>query len=185
MNKLQEYVFLNCSRELEEVKRSHIVNVKSQLSLEECTLIYKYSEDGYEHLNERLRISKGKDFSEFGILLDQTLAKLPNYEDITYRAIDLTDNEMLRYIDARRNNTTLVEYSFISASRSKTVAYQFGKTCQFRIFSRSGKNIEEFTKYGNHHPQSEQEVLFRPNLNFKVLEVIKQSEKTIVTLFEI
>ena len=185
MNKLQEYVILNCSRELEEIKNRNIGGVYSILTLEEHALIYKYTEDGYESLNEKLRLSKGKDFSEFGKFLDKTLSKLSNYEDITYRSVDLTNNEWQKYIEAKENNGILVEHSFISASRSKAVAYEFGRSCQFRIFSRSGKDIGEFAKYGIHHPQNEKEILFRPNLKFEVLEVTKQGETTLITLEEV
>jgi|GEM_PF-6688178 hypothetical protein len=83
------------------------------------------------------------------------------------------------------NELLLVEHSFISASRSKAIAYEFGKRCQFRILSRTGKNIEEFAKYGVHHPQNEKEILFRPNLKFEVLEITKQDQKTLITLAEV
>jgi hypothetical protein len=182
--RLFKYVIHNLSRELEEVKTSEIVYVKSDLSLEERTLIYKYTEDGYEQLNERLRVSKGKDISEFGKLLDKTMAKLPDYEDITFRAADLTDIELQNYLSAHENNGILVEHSFVSTSKSKVIAYGFGKTCRFTIVSKSGKDIEPFAKYGAHHPQNEKEVLFRPNTRFKVLEVTKEGKYTLITLEE-
>jgi len=50
------------------------------------------------------------------------------------------------------NELLLVEHSFISASRSKAIAYEFGKRCQFRILSRTGKNIEEFAKIWSSSP---------------------------------
>ena len=53
------------------------------------------------------------------------------------------------------------------------------------IYSRTGKNIEAFAKYGIYHPQNEKEILFRPNLRFKVLQVTKQHHKTLITLEEI
>ncbi|HEY8782805.1 MAG TPA: ADP-ribosyltransferase [Mucilaginibacter sp.] len=181
VTKLLQYVITNCSREFEEVKSRNISDV---LSFEEQAIIYKYTEDGYERLNERLRISKGKEFSQFGKFLDKALAKLPNYEDVTYRAVDLTNTELQKYIDAKENNSILVEHSFISASKSKAIANGFGKSCRFRIFSRSGKNIEEFAKYGINHPQNEKEILFRPNSRFKVLEVTKYEQYTLITLEE-
>jgi len=53
------------------------------------------------------------------------------------------------------------------------------------IYSRTGKNIEAFAKYGIYYPQNEKEILFRPNLRFKVLQVTKQHHKTLITLEEI
>lgn len=185
MTNLEEFVSLKVSRELEEVKASAIANVNSLLSIEERTLIYKYTEDGYGKLNEALRISKGKNYTDFGYYLDKTLAKLPSYEDILYRSADLSQFELQKYLDANKNNSILVEHSFISTSKSKTIAYGFGKNCLFRMLSRSAKNIEEFSKYGSHHPQNEKEVLFRPNCKFRVLEVTKPDNYTLITLEEV
>jgi len=183
MTKLEEYVRNYCSRELIEARKKSATI--GYLSSEEHALIYKYTEDGYESVNEKLRLSDGRDYSDFGKFLDRTLAKLPDYEDIAYRAVNLTPFEMQKYLDAYANNSILVEHSFISASKSQAVAYEFGNSCQFRIFSRSGKDIEAFAKYGTHHPQNEREVLFRPNCRFEVLEVTKRDNKTLITLEEV
>ncbi len=69
-SKLFKYVSSFLDREFAEVKISPIADVDSILSLEERTLIYKYSEDGYENLNISLRKSLGKNNTEFGRLLD-------------------------------------------------------------------------------------------------------------------
>jgi hypothetical protein len=185
MTALLEYVNNNYSKELNEVKNSPIAKVDSNLSLEERTLIYKYTEDGFEYLNEILRLSGGKKTTEFGKLLDKTLSKLPNYEDILYRSADLTVFEMQKYLDAFKNNGILVEHSFISTSKSKAIAYGFGKNCHFRILSRTAKNVEAFAKYGVHHPQNEKEVLFKPNSKFRVLEITNSGEATLITLEEV
>jgi hypothetical protein len=185
MKKLEEYVSLNLSRELKEVKLRNIANVNNPLSIEECTLIYKYTEDGFEQLNEILRASKGENYTEFGSLLDKTISKLPNYEDILYRSVNLSQFELQKYLDAANKNSILVEHSFISTSKSRRIAYGFGENCQFRILSRSAKDIEEFSKYGSYHPQNEKEVLFRPNCKFKVLGVTKSDSYTLITLEEV
>ncbi len=88
------------------------------MSIEERTLIYKYTEDGYESLNEKLRVSEAKELTVLGKFLVNAIAKLPDYEDITYRAADLTANELKKYLDAQKNNSILVEHSFISTSKS-------------------------------------------------------------------
>ncbi|GAA3976196.1 ADP-ribosyltransferase [Mucilaginibacter dorajii] len=183
MKKLDEYVHQYCSRELIEVQKK-LVNT-DLLRLEEHALIYRYTEDAYETLNEQLRLSGGQNSSDFGKFLNKTLAKLPDYEDIVYRAVNLTAFELQKYLDAYSNNTILVEHAFISASKSKAIAYQFGNSCQFRIFSRNGKDIEAFAKYGLYHPQNEKEVLFKPNSRFIILEVTKQGDKTLITLEEV
>jgi predicted house-cleaning noncanonical NTP pyrophosphatase (MazG superfamily) len=166
MTKLEAFVHENYQREFDEVRKGPIADVETVLTTEERTLIYKYTEDGFAYLNEFLRKNHGQEITEFGKLLDKVLSKLPNYVDIVYRVVDLTNYELEKYSVAETNNSILVEHSFVSASRSKFIAYEFGKSCQFRIFSKRGKQIESFAKYGIHHPQSEKEVLFRPNCRF-------------------
>ena len=185
MTKLVAYVCKNYTRELDEVKNSEIANVFSDLSIEERTIIYKYTEDGYAGLNETLRHTTGKEITEFGRFLDKTISKLPDYVGITYRCVDLTDHELQKYFNAKTNNTILVEHSFISASKSKFIAYEYGRNCQFRIISKTGKEIEAFAKYGSHHPQNEKEILFHPNCKFKVLEITKNDQQTLITSEEV
>ena len=59
MTELQDYVTSNLSRELKEVGRRKIVDEGNILSAEEQTIIYKYTEDGFEGLNASLRASNG------------------------------------------------------------------------------------------------------------------------------
>ena len=185
MNKLRQYVTDNCAWELEEIKNKNLFIVQNVLSLEEHVIIFKYTEDGYESLNENLRLSEGKNLSEFGKYLDKTLNKLPDYKGIAYRSVKITDNELQKYLKAKENNSILVEHSFISASKSKAIANEFGRNCQFTIYSKSGKEIEKFAKYGLQHPQNEKEILFKPNLQFEVLEITKQGDKTLIIIEEI
>ena len=82
-------------------------------------------------------------------------------------------------------NTILVEHSFISTSKSIGIASMYGKSCQFTIIRRTGKEIEEFTKYGVHNGQNEKEILFRPNRRFTVLEVTKLEDGTLILMEEV
>jgi len=185
MNALEKYVGDYLSRELNEVRNSPNASVEDKLSLEERVVIYKYTEDGYQQLNEDLRDKNGQNDGAFGRFLDATLEKLPDYEDIVYRAAVLTNDELQKYIDAFIKNAILVEPTFISASKSKLIAYQFSGNCLFRIICRTGKNIEQFAKYGIYHPQNEKEVLFKPNCKFKVLEITNQKQFAFISMEEI
>jgi hypothetical protein len=51
--------------------------------------------------------------------------------------------------------------------------------------SRTGKDVEKLSKFGKGSLFNEKEVLFRPNRNFKVLEVTKESDYALITMEEI
>ena len=88
------YVTTHLQSELKIVKNGPIALVESPLTLEERTLIYKYSEDGYETVNRSLRNSKGKNNTKFGNLLECILKKLPDYKGLVYRSVDLKTEEL-------------------------------------------------------------------------------------------
>jgi hypothetical protein len=184
-SKLVKYVEDYLGYELNAISSGPIAQVKSVLSLAERALIYKYSADGYESVNEALRKSRGKDNTTFGELLGITLKKLPDHKGLVYRNVNLSSAELAVYIDACEKSTILVEHSFISASRSISVASMFGGNCRFTMISQSGKAIEEFAKYGIDSGQNEREVLFGPNSKFDVLEVTKMNDHTLIIMEEV
>jgi hypothetical protein len=158
----KEYLF----REIQEIENSNRLNVLPALTVYEKAIIYKYSEDGYLDLNERLRISEGKDISSFGLLLDECLSKLPDYQGIVYRGVEMTYNELDKYRLAFIEERGVTEHFFLSTSESKEKAYEWCKgryRVLFRILSKRGKLIKSIAKY-----EVEREVLFRYNSNFAV-----------------
>jgi hypothetical protein len=102
--KLVKYVSSYLDREFLTVNTGPIADLVSVLSLEERTLIYKYFEDGYEGVNSILRKSLGKNNTEFGRLLDNTLRKLPDYKGVVYRSVNLTSSEIEKYEVACEKN---------------------------------------------------------------------------------
>jgi hypothetical protein len=58
----EEYAKEYLTREIQEIENSNRLNVLTDLTVYEKAIIYKYSEDGYLDLNERLRVSEGKIF---------------------------------------------------------------------------------------------------------------------------
>lgn len=159
--------------------------LSSRLDIYEETIIYKYSVDGYEDLNELLRRTSGNRNSQFGRFLRASLQKLPNYIGLVYRAANLNKAELNRYQKHLRTGELLNEYSFVSSSRSRVIAMAFGANCLFRIWSKSGKSIEEYAKFGIANAQNELEVLFLNNCRFKVVDISNESEYTLITMFEV
>lgn len=99
---------------------------------------------------------------------------------MVYRKVYLTANELKRYQNAFKNDTQIKEYAFISTSKSRLNAMHFPGNCLFRIHSKTGKEIEKIAKF-----DIEKEILFRPNINFKVLEIGKEDNYTLITMEEI
>src|ERR1700753_679175 len=117
--KLNRYVAKNLSLELKEGTDRNFSVRDLTLTLEEQALIYRYTEGGYASLNETLRANNGHYMPEYGRFLADALAKLPDFEDIVYRAADLSTYQLKKYEAANEKNVILVEPSFISTSKSK------------------------------------------------------------------
>lgn len=180
---VEEYAKKYLSLEIKDIERSPI-NDYGELSIYEKALIYKYSNDGYDDLNEQLRISKGGT-SDYSKLLNTSLNKLPNFEGLVHRCVDLTPVELQVYIDAEKQNKIVIEYPFISTSKSEFTAYAFGRNVKFTIYSKTGKEIEKFAKFGLHNPPNEKEVLFKSGRSFNVLEVTKDRGYTLIIMEEV
>lgn len=164
---LEEYAKEYLFREIHLIESSEErLNALPELTVYEKAIIFKYSDDGYEDLNERLRLSEGKDISTFGKLLDECLEKLPDYQGRIYRGVNLSKKYLNRYLEAFQNNTLITEPFFISTSESQLASRMFGRSVQFQILSKTGKSIREIVKF-----EDEKEVLFRYNTSFEILDI--------------
>jgi hypothetical protein len=158
---IEEHAQIHLYKEIEVVQKNDELNKYPELSVAEKAIIYKYSEDSYADLNERLRTDKP--ITEFGTFLNETLEKLPNYEGLVFKGVNLSPSQIEVYTNAYEHDTAVVEKAFVSTSIKKSIAYQFGK-CLFAIDSIKGKDISSFTKH------KEFEVLFKNNSAFEVLD---------------
>lgn len=166
--KVKTFVSRYLRNELRVIQTSQRNISLPELDSYEKALIYYYSEEGFEEVNERLRHSNGQDLSEFGSLLNQTIKKLSNYTGLVYRNVNLTQNQIEKYENALRNQLVITESTFTSCSRSKLVANQYGGNVMFRMLSKTGKSIEAVAKYGLYDPPNEKEVIFAPNTEFSL-----------------
>ena len=184
-NAIEKYSKQNLLREIRAIKNSDRNTEVPELTIYEKSIVYKYSEDGYETVNEILRDSKGKENTEFGKLLNIVLDKLPSFDGLVYRSANLTTLELQRYSEALKTKDSLKEYSFISTSKSRLTAMAFNGNVLFRMYSRSGKEIEKIAKFGPSDPPNEKEVLFKFNRKFKVLEIKEETNYSLITMEEI
>jgi hypothetical protein len=179
---LEEYATEYLYREIKLIEFSEErMNALPELTVYEKAIIFKYSEDGYEDLNEKLRLSKGKDISDFGILLDECLSKLPDYQGIVYRGADFPKYKIDQYVIKLSNNESITEHAFLSTSLIANEAYKYGMTT-LRIFSKKGKTIGSISKY-----QNEKEILFRFNTKFEIIAIDfdKENHKYLISLEEL
>jgi len=123
--------------------------------------------------------------TEFGKLLVKSLAKIPDYEGLVFRSVNLTKPELEKYKHALDSNTLITEPTFVSTTKSRLIAMAFNGNTLFRIFSKTGKAIEKIAKFGIHNPPNEKEILFRPNRIFRVLEITEELSKTVITMEEV
>lgn len=85
---LAEYANEYLEKEIRIVERFN--DVYSFLTVHEKAIIYKYTEDGYESLNEQLRISNGSNISEFRVHLKNALENIPSEYNLAYRGVNLS-----------------------------------------------------------------------------------------------
>lgn len=182
---IKGYVEKHLSKELHLVTNSKRVQNLVELNVYEICIIYKYSDDGYQSLNERLRNLKS--ISLFGKYLNHCLKKLPNYKSLCYRTISCTKSDLNKYYDAFIDDLTIKEPSFLSCTKSMNLARQFNESPLFIILSKNGKDIEKFAKFGlESFGQNEKEILFKNNSRFKVLNITESVDRSItITLEEI
>ena len=178
MNSTETFVKQRLPNFLREVERKEIGKDVEELNIYEKTLIYYYSVEGYDQLNEDLRDGKDNEYAEH---LNRALEKLPDYQGIVFRGSPLEVWDIGVYRKAYSDDTEVTELAFMSCSISMPVAQQFSKgSTIFRIISKTGKAIGQLSFY-----TSEKEILFSSNCTFKVLDIDDSGNLTIITLREI
>jgi NAD:arginine ADP-ribosyltransferase len=138
----------------------------------EIAVIYAYSEDRYEALNERLRKNLGVIDTDFGAEFVRILNKLPNFEGVVFRGTSISRKMLTFYKEALINDTIIPKYAFTSASKLESKAKEFMRTSKgdhqvlFSIISKQGKSIEQYSRH-----ESEREILFGANTQFEILDI--------------
>jgi len=132
-----------------------------------------------------LRVSNGKNTTEFGKLLAKALRRLPNFVGVVYRGAELNAAELQFYLDAFGKAEPVIEPCFLSTSKSRLIGGGFGDNPLFIMYSRTGKLIEKIANFGVYGPENEQEVLFAQNTKFNVLDITFDRGKPLIMMEEI
>ena len=74
MTRAEKYATKFLLREIKEIENSARIDSLPNLNVYEKAAILKYTEDGFEDLNELLRKSEGKEKTDLGKIIDQSLA---------------------------------------------------------------------------------------------------------------
>jgi hypothetical protein len=155
-----------------------------ELMLRESALIYWYSAEGYEEINSKLREGKKHPYET---MLNHALLKLPAFDGVVYRGVNMYKKDLQRYIDAfnNRGGEIITEPAFTSTSENKSIAKGFYKSdipirVLFKIFSKKGRIITNISKMSD-----EKEVLFCSKSQFKVLNITEKEGIHEITMEEI
>ncbi|UYZ63948.1 ADP-ribosyltransferase domain-containing protein [Hymenobacter weizhouensis] len=174
---LHTFVSQHLPDALRAVQTGRRATAHPELTLLDKALIYHYSEGGYEPLNQHLHTNGGHNTSLFGMGLVAALGKLPPYVGEANSGVYLSPGQLQQYRVYAQNGQPVSWPAFLSASLRITIARQYlhasGKNCLFSIQSRTGRLIEQISKFGV-DGQNEYEVLFVPNTQFEVLEVANE-----------
>lgn len=180
---LKEYVESKYPNALNAIRESKSAKEVTELTEHEKAIIYAYSDEGYE-VNAELRKFRELVTPEFAVHLNAALAKLPDTERSVYSGIWCIDSVLETYKNALKTGDVLIEYGFTSASKSRSIAEQFGEII-LHIASENGKSIEKFTKFRASAYDNEQEVLFKSSSAFRVLDIREKNNLIIIDLEEI
>lgn len=183
MSELEKYVKQHLSTTLRVIEQSFRNYELPNLSSYEKSIIYDYTEEGYEFENERLR--NGGNLSNYGQHLTKSLKKIPNYKLLCFRVALLNQRQINVYKNALLTDSIVVERAFISSSRSIAAASVFPHNVIFNIHSKRGKLIENIAKFGINSSQNEKEVLFLSNSKFRVLDIENELGIVVITIEEV
>lgn len=150
----------------------------SNLTEQEKYALNKYVGPDSYLLNEVLRKGKKLTYEQekWCKYLDSALDKLPKYKGDVTRSVQLLDeNSMNKFIDILSKNKKIVFTQYLSTTCSKEL-YDISANVQIKIInSKNGVDLTLINK-------TEEEILFRRNSSFKVVEYKKINNKLWVLL---
>lgn len=185
---LAEYLQQYCPAGWRAVQEGRRATALPRLTTIDKAAIYYYSDDGHEALNRKLHASSGHNNTLFGQGLAAALAKLPPYRDKVNSGVQLRPEQLRPYRACAGSGQPVSWPAFLSASYKVAIARKYLRnspgSCLFVIQSRTGRLIEEISKFGV-DGQNEHEVLFAPHTRFEVLEVASEPGYTRIVLDEL
>lgn len=158
---------LNYQNKVNELQ-NQIEGSKIELSDDEQYAINQYISPESYKINEVLRdgLKLTEQQEEVVKNLDKALNKFPDYEGNVNRSLIINENELNRFLQIHKigNNVSYKAYT------STTIASRYNdlSNIELHIKSKKGKDIRKYNK-------EEQEILFKRNSEFKVIQVKKEN----------
>jgi hypothetical protein len=155
-----------------------------ELSKEEKTAIFGYSDNEYFALNRYLRgvaNPKNPEYQEnYKNLLSNALsASNDKFQGWVFRGIRAAAADIQKYYDSHQSGKPVTHVEFTSTSY--TIGSEFGGNVKFSIYSKRGVKIENLSMHG----AAEKEVLFNTGTQFKVISIREDSGITYIKMEEI
>lgn len=155
-----------------------------ELSKEEKTAIWAYTDNEYYFINRFLRGKwepKNREyFSNYAKLLSNALESSKNkHQGWVFRGMRAEKEDLVKYYEAHKSGKAVVHEEFTSTSHM--IGAEFGGNVKFSIYSKRGVNIEGLSLHG----QAEKEVLFNSGSSFKVISIREVDGTTYIKMEEI
>lgn len=138
----------------------------------------------YKKLNELLRSGDHDKTTLLKSLLERALAKLPLDQAIQYRAIDVSDEKLVAFLESYKLNSVVSYVDFLSAAQHRVQPFWEGSNIRFTLKPATARNITELA-FGTHFIEIQSkgtrrndghESLFPPGARFLV-ESVEQREE--------
>lgn len=179
---LKNYVHEHLAESFKIIQKTGRQQVLPHINDFQKAIIYKYTDDGYEDINDQLR--QQKPITKLGKFLIDSLLPLDEYKGLCYRSIKCSKLHLEKYAKAFVEDSIITESSFLSCSKTKNLAFLFSASPMFIINSKKGRDIELIAKYGHFSNQNEKEIVFLPNTQFKVLDIQELTDGSIEIILD-
>jgi ADP-ribosyltransferase exoenzyme len=178
MTELDQYVQDRLRDEL-RIVREKFTNALNELTDEEKTIIYDYTQKDTEPMNEELR-EKPNRIRPFVQHLDFSLSKVVDMDrDVVYRGVKISESILKKYLESFENDELIIEPAFLSFSKKIEIAKAFG-TVIFQVSVFKGKAIEEISYF-----PKEREVLLRKGSKIEISSIVEKGSYTYINAVEV
>lgn len=144
---------------------------KIELNDKEIAAINKYiSSDSYK-INYKLRNSMDLDKEDINFItdLDKALDKLPKYNGNLCRAVELSVEEAIKFVNNHKK-TDIIDYPAYTSTSNKDDYNEFANVMIYIENAKNGIDIRQFNP-------GESEILYKRNSKFKVNRVVEDPEE--------